>query len=150
MYGSEWGSNEGGRYHRGRFSADGIYEYTDPAEMARERFSALGAHVIAYGRMRMARLMEPFEDHEIVYAHTDSLWTTRPHPDLDKLDTSDRLGALDSDIKTNVTFVHGRRLVEGSVDSAPGRPRAKTRRYVWPHTLAPVGGSDWFAAYTVR
>ena len=126
-----------------RFTAGGRYEYCDPAALERERFHAVGAHVLACGRMKMAELMKGFDPSQIVYAHTDSLWTTVPHKRGHTV--SNRLGSMDLAVKHDIEFIGGLRLVDGVLEAAPGVGRVGTRRY-HPHESTPEG----VATYEVR
>ena len=127
-----------------RFTDNGRYFECDPGAWHRERFHALGAHVMAYGRQRVERLMGLVEP---VYCHTDSIWSLTPVTGTAAMPRG--LGGVTQEIVHDVTFSAGVRYVGGVVDAAPGIPRRGSRRYQ-PHTDPELLDMDATAAFEIR
>lgn len=142
MFGRTWTDHATGAMER--FSLDGeVYERCDPAKPKRERWLALGAHVMSHGRSLMAEAMARTSG-EIVYAHTDSIWSTEPVVGTAGMRLG-RLGGCDQRLVEDVEFRHGCRIIGGNEeqpDSAPGRAQRGTRRYR-PFDETPPGMAVW-------
>ena len=124
-----------------RFTEDGERWASDPDAWRRERFPALGAHVLAHGRAEMERWMRLVHP---VYCHTDSIWSIDPVPETNALPRG--LGGVTQKIRRNVEFRNGVRYVDGEIDAAPGVQRAGLRRwqpYDDPELAAMPGVAAW-------
>lgn len=106
------------------FDVDGKRWTCDPDGWVAERFPALGAHVLARGRLEMERWMALVEP---VYCHTDSIWSLKPVPGTNALKKG--LGGVTQEIVRDVEFRGGVRHVGGVVDAAPGVARVGSRWY---------------------
>lgn len=119
-----------------------LAEKCDPDAPVRECWPVLAAHVLAHGSARMAGLMEQC-DSEVVYAHTDSLWTTRGIPGtnvLSRYPRSDQLGGIKIKRRRDVEWVDGMRIIEGRVDAAPGVQISSYREWASGFPYHPNGG----------
>lgn len=96
----------------------------DPDGWVAERFPALGAHVMARGRLEMERWMALVEP---VYCHTDSIWSLTPVPGTNALRKG--LGGVTQEILRDVEFRGGVRYVGDVLDAAPGVARVGSRYY---------------------
>lgn len=107
-----------------RFTHDGQRYVADPDAWRRERFPALGAHVLALGREALERLLAEVEP---LYCHTDSIWSLRGVPAT--LGLGSGLGGIKIEIVRDVEWRDGVRYVNGKVDAQPGVARAGSRFY---------------------
>ena len=103
-----------GSVPRGSFSVTGFY--------------ALGAHMLAYGRMLTEALMTGLD---VVHAHTDSVWSTTPVIGTNSYPGEHYLGGLKQAIVKDVILeADGLRTVGGRIDAhGGGKPHKQGRFY---------------------
>ena len=131
---------------RERYDAEGNKEVSDPAAWRPERFPALSAHVLAYGRLALEELMATVEP---IYCHTDSVWSLVPVPDTYRFPKGEQLGGVKQTIHRDVEFRDGVRIISGITDAAPGQGRPGTRTY-FPFDTPAVASQSHTALYRMR
>ena len=112
-----------------RYTAEGERWVADPDAWRRERFPALGAHVLAHGRLLMEGLMSGVEP---LYCHTDSIWSLAPVPWVSEgglWGIGADLGQVTQEVVRNVEWRDGVRYVGGEIDAQPGVARVGSRFY---------------------
>lgn len=123
-----------------------VYLWQDFARPLPKRSHAIAAHVLAWGRAEMDRFIAdlPGGTDDIVYAHTDSLWTTSPPANTAR--TGLALGALRTVIERDVRFADQTRWIGGRLDAAPGVAKIGGRHYrPWDGPEATTTGKAVFA-----
>jgi len=121
-----------------RYDGSGNRLIQKPDTWKPKRFNAIGAHVLCHARRLMAERMK---DVEVVYAHTDSIWSLQPVKGTLSLPYG--LGGVDQGTKRNVEFRDGMRIVQGKVDAQPGRALHPDRPTWAPfdHPAVPEGAA---------
>lgn len=115
------------------YDAEGNCCITDPAGGSqRERYRALGAHMIAYGARATQDLAGELKAGEVIASHTDSVWATKPIPGTSPTmgHRKAELGGITCEVMRNVEWRNGNRYIGGRLDAAPGMRRAGTVTYL--------------------
>ena len=123
--GDSWEEPEG---HITRIDWRGNKMRSEPWALQQRNFQALGAHVLAYGRQRMEDLIHSAGEENVVYAHTDSVWTTTGVPSTGSFGDA-ILGQTTVTAHRKVEFKDGMRIIAGDVAAHPGMARPGRRRY---------------------
>ena len=138
--GDSWEEPEG---HVTRIDWRGNKTRSEPWAMQQRSFQALGAHVLAYGRQYMEDLIRTAGEENVVYAHTDSVWTTTGVPSTGSFGDA-ILGRTTVTPHRNVEFIDGMRIVEGDLKAHPGVSRPGQRRYLpFDRGLRPEGTAQY-------
>ena len=107
--------------------AEGTYYERKPQALARDRYFALGAHMIAHGRAKTEQLAEQVE---LVYAHTDSVWSLDPVVGTTAFPHGNQIGGLGVERVRNVEFGEdGSRIIDGVLDAAAGGAPKRDGRF---------------------
>ncbi len=110
-------SSDAIRYGTAERVVDGEYQLRDPGYPARERYHALAAHVLSWVRVRMDAWRADIERRggEVLFSHTDSIWSTLPVGDTTRLGRG--MGGVDQRILSTVEWHLGHRYVNGRLDA---------------------------------